>query len=451
MKTFILDLRVNLLSFLKRREKIVTLFFSVVFVLNTLQFFQIKKNYLSIDLINRIVGSNLLNDGCSPYFYKWTDKEDVRYLDPYDFPDLPVSRVTVTPFTLQLFSPLNKLSLKDVNSGWVIVQAFSIIGIWALFYFTSKKKLERVLISGICFVLIGISSFNNLSYLNGQMYSIYSMLLSIIFFLSIKGKHFILIAFFISFFLLLRPVSLLLLPLYTIKKEYKILIAVFVFIIIYFFVCFNYDLLTPWTDYLKMLTYRSHNFDILYREEAYYQVYNLNQIFGLRIHEGNLNFIGTALSEQTSLAYIFKDRLHFNVSMKCISEVFLSLCLLFFLLVRRKIESFDLWESFLLFTVLYFASEISQPAYRHSYYSTQLIFPTLLVMRYYSNRKYKREICLVLVGLLLTFGWFANPKIIEQTVGEALIYVVISFILFIKYNKDRKSTLFSSHSFITPN
>jgi hypothetical protein len=61
-------------------------------------------------IFEAVVATRLLNNGIDPYYYKWKPGDSELFLDPRDFPDRPMSRVTVPPTTLlinNVFSGFN--------------------------------------------------------------------------------------------------------------------------------------------------------------------------------------------------------------------------------------------------------------------------------------------------------------------------------------------------------
>jgi hypothetical protein len=79
----------------------------------------------SIDYRNRVTGARLLAAGIDPYTYKWSRDEPEIYCDPYNNPQLPVSKTTATPAMLALQMPGNSLNYGVDQWLWFLAQ-------WAL-------------------------------------------------------------------------------------------------------------------------------------------------------------------------------------------------------------------------------------------------------------------------------------------------------------------------------
>ena len=73
------------------------------------------------DLRNRVVGARLIDDGYSPYYYKYTPGDPVRYYDPQAFDAYYVSICTSTPFLHRLLIPLARLSFATIMRVWAVV------------------------------------------------------------------------------------------------------------------------------------------------------------------------------------------------------------------------------------------------------------------------------------------------------------------------------------------
>jgi hypothetical protein len=82
----------------------------------------------AIDLRNRITGVRLLEHGIDPYHYKWHKGEPPEYCDPFNNPNLPVSRTTATPALLLLNLPLAPLPYRLGQVLWLVAQWLLLLG-----------------------------------------------------------------------------------------------------------------------------------------------------------------------------------------------------------------------------------------------------------------------------------------------------------------------------------
>jgi hypothetical protein len=90
----------------------------------------------AIDLRNRITGARLLAHDIDPYHYKWHEPDPPEYCDPYNNPNLPVSKTTATPALLLLHFPVAALPYRLGQLLWFLVQ-------WALLLGTGWLWLRR--------------------------------------------------------------------------------------------------------------------------------------------------------------------------------------------------------------------------------------------------------------------------------------------------------------------
>jgi hypothetical protein len=73
------------------------------------------------DLRNRVVGARIIEDGGSPYFYKWATGDGLRYYDPQAFDHNLPSISTSTPFLHRLMIPLADLPEATIMRVWGIL------------------------------------------------------------------------------------------------------------------------------------------------------------------------------------------------------------------------------------------------------------------------------------------------------------------------------------------
>jgi hypothetical protein len=96
----------------------------------------------AIDLRNRITGVRLLVAGIDPYHYKWREPEPQQYCDPYNNPNLTVSKTTATPALLLAHLPLAELPYRIAQFLWFFAQWGLLLGsawLWLLRCHTSRQ------------------------------------------------------------------------------------------------------------------------------------------------------------------------------------------------------------------------------------------------------------------------------------------------------------------------
>ena len=86
------------------------------------------------DLRNRVVGARIIEDGGSPYFYKWKPGDPLRYYDPQAFDIYIPSISTSTPFLHRLLIPLAGLPFATIMRVWM--------GVLYLLYFCTAYPIK---------------------------------------------------------------------------------------------------------------------------------------------------------------------------------------------------------------------------------------------------------------------------------------------------------------------
>jgi hypothetical protein len=82
----------------------------------------------AIDLRNRITGARLLAHDIDAWHYKWHEPDPQQYCDPYNNPNLPVSKTTATPALLLLHLPVALLPYRLGQLLWLLVQWALLLG-----------------------------------------------------------------------------------------------------------------------------------------------------------------------------------------------------------------------------------------------------------------------------------------------------------------------------------
>jgi len=102
----------------------------------------------AIDLRNRITGLRLLEHGVDPYHYKWHEGDPEEFCDPFNNPNLAVSRTTATPALLLMHLPLAPLPYRVAQLLWLGAQWLLLIGTgwwWLRVCASSRQRWLAVL------------------------------------------------------------------------------------------------------------------------------------------------------------------------------------------------------------------------------------------------------------------------------------------------------------------
>jgi hypothetical protein len=101
----------------------------------------------AIDLRNRITGVRLLAHDIDPYHYKWHEPDPQPYCDPYNNPNLPISKTTATPALLLLHLPVAVLPYRLGQFLWFLVQWSLLLGTGWLWLRRCETSRQRWLVA----------------------------------------------------------------------------------------------------------------------------------------------------------------------------------------------------------------------------------------------------------------------------------------------------------------
>lgn len=106
------------------------------------------------DLESRIVGSRLLEQGRSPYFYHWIQSNSIKFLDPNISLPYNLNGVTTTPLFLWLQQPLSNLNYCHIKFLWWVIEdvlLFATILLTCMLPVTFGRQLLTIVLSSIFF------------------------------------------------------------------------------------------------------------------------------------------------------------------------------------------------------------------------------------------------------------------------------------------------------------
>jgi hypothetical protein len=103
----------------------------------------------AIDLRNRITGARLLANGVNPYTYKWARSEPEEYCDPYNNPQLPVSKTTATPALLVATMPYALFPYRNGQYLWFATQWALLLGAGWLAWRRGGDDYQRLLLGAL--------------------------------------------------------------------------------------------------------------------------------------------------------------------------------------------------------------------------------------------------------------------------------------------------------------
>ncbi len=410
----------------------------------------LNKEYIKIfpgDLRNRVVGARLIEDGRSPYFYKWKPSDSLRYYDGSNIDGWRVSNMTGTPFLHQLFIPIANLTQLDIARTWFVAEHAILLLMGALAFRLSRSKVEKGCVLLLVPLMMMSYTFRHHLIL-GQVYLLIPLLLSgILYALKHTSAKSVIIAAFLTFIMvMIRPLAVLaILPLlFSLRNHLKYFTAFTLFAAAFLaFLFINPFQLGLYKDYRYHLDQQVKIHQGLHADTITKPGYaKLRYVEGFdtvgasaAVHK----LAPTSKSENGNLFVIYTIITGNKLSIQAMIITGISSLILIgglFYSRQRHVEK-RVEQYLLLGFVWYMISELLSPIYRHQYYTVQFFFPLLL---YASNLRLwpKKISSLVLIGfVLIVIPLKLLPM--QYTTGEAIM--LLAFTLAVIGNTKIRSAL----------
>lgn len=341
------------------------------------------KTYGAIDLRNRIVGTRLVKLGINPYTFKWNSQTDsLTLLDPFDFPDLKVSRVSIPPSNFPIFSILAKIdNYNRIKFIWMLITWFLFTGTIFFIIIEVRQKFLRRLLVTVGLLYFSIGSFWRLHIEKGQIYIIYVFLIAFSYYIYTQKNKLseFLSGLIMGINIVLRPFMIFFsIPMLTFGK-WKFILgniigAIFAFGISLYL--YGFDL---WKHFFNYVNYQSkmHLKEIVSHSQHYYQIITLKKDF-----YDSYDFPRFDTSIQKIIHTFFNFELTSSMLKLSLIIVMLFFTLLFFTLRKRK---FTIDTIFIIGSLLVIISEFFVPSPRFSYNNVIFLIPLLLIVKNYKE------------------------------------------------------------------
>jgi len=370
------------------------------------------------DLRNRVVGARIIEDGGSPYFYKWKPGDPVRYYDPQAFDVYYPSINTSTPFLHRLLIPLADMPEAKIMRVWMVVLYLLFIWMVVYVFWLARGDTARLMVSVVALLFLLTNAWA-LHAKYGQTYLLIPALAMLVFALRrwplAAGTA-------AAVLVMVRPNAVLfVLPFLFIRGlNWRWVLPG---VVLLGCVLLSVRERGLWADYNAML-----------REQV-----KIHQDLGpptrpAVINPGYINWEG--LDMDTVRARIGRDPVHINSEN---GNVFVLYRELFgrrmpvvvlgvmgiaailtvigrLAVVRRRHGNFEPEQLAIVGFCLYMISDLVSPIYRHAYYGVQWIMPLLIAASFYRGRN--RRVYGFLLGCLLLNVVHLPFLRMGNTVGE---------------------------------
>ena len=396
------------------------------------------------DLRNRIVGSRMIEDGRSPYFYKWQKGDPIRYYDPTNFDTLKASIMTSTPFLHRVFYPIADLPQARISKIWLAAEYILFICM-TVFAFSLARTNEGKMAVVLFFILFLLSNAWKKQMANGQTYIWVPSFAMLFFFFFRKNKHVVwTVAAGIAAvcLLLTKPNTLVFfIPFLFQFRQYSRarIVAFFIpLLVMGGWILLNSAERGLWQDYGRVVsayTDISQGHAALQHNDPDPQYPNWEGIDmkTAAVAEAQYNQTAKVYSENGNFFVLWLITTHHRLPVPVLGIMALAIVSLLILLFYRQAHGgrTDVTRTAIFGFCLYMVTDLFSPVYRHQYYTVQWIFPLLLAASLYTFRSRARwAYNLLLAGLLLSVVHLGFIKM-ENTIGEYLFMaslLVISFI-----------------------
>jgi hypothetical protein len=407
--------------FLKYQQPIkifLILLFAAVLACSVFRDYKNYKDGYACDLRKRIAGSRYMNEGYSPYFFKWSAEYPSELCIQYEGDArYKQNLVTLPPSYLWLLQPLAKLQFPLIEKVWFCFQYVLLLTIFALFYFKCSNETSKcLLLLSFSLMLLAKGWIRNIDI--GQSYMIFPLLLSLMYLLFKKHPDALFyFGIIIGIGIWLRPsLIFFVLPFFFTAGSRRFFIGLFTagaICMLQVLVCGHF---TSWVEFFKasgmwIQYYSQRNFD---------NGAGFDHLVYPKVIETQTNFSITNLHDYiASIPITMRALFNIYAPSTVYSLLFLisTAAVMRLLYCKKKIQ--DQFILLLAGFCIYYLGEIFLWVPKYSYYYVELFFPVCLLI--YNQHKLDRKILYMLfTGLFLSAYLF---KIIpmQLLVGEYII------------------------------
>jgi hypothetical protein len=394
----------------------------VLFIPQVFSAYELLQESVMLDLHSRTIGSRLLDNGRSPYFYTWQPGDGVRLYDPNLFLPNGLSGVTATPVFIWLTKYLARLNYCDVRFYWWLLEELLLLAtVWLTAIIASNLWRQMVVIA-LAMVFFCYSRNWWLHIYSGQYYIVFTFLFAWSTHLLLTRKN--------------KEVSLLLLPIFSLIRPFFILsalplllkftkrkvVAVVIGGLIALVIVIVSGSLKMWPDYNKAMKLYAQENTVGFKAAA---GINDPRVPGLPV-EGCVKMVSERRFWEPGCLFSLQHYLKiFGISIEnttvYIIILLAAIAIILLLLVKRKTQ-FDQHALILASFLIYILSELVTPASRNPYNLVQY----LAVLGILINRSSVAGIVLISLGLALNHD-FPFRFAYQREIGELVLLGAICF------------------------
>ncbi|MDO6434497.1 hypothetical protein Q4E93_28050 [Flavitalea sp. BT771] len=392
------------------------------------------------DLRNRIVGARMIEDGHSPYFYKWRKGDGLRYYDPTNFDTVKPSACTSTPFIHHLLRPLADQPQAKISQYWLVLEylILTAMTLFAFYHATTRGQKWAVLAIALLFLL---TNAWKCQVSHGQTYLLIPAFATVLFACLRRRENIgwaLLGGLAAACMMLIRPYAVLfflplLLHLRTFPRKWLLAFLIPGLLLTGWIITSRWEY-SLWQDYARML--QEHlkiaqdlPHDIQYNEpDPHYPHWEgIDQAI---TRDAMAHTLSKVYSENGNIFVLYRLLLHRKLPVAALAVLSLGTILTLTTLFYRRnctprpgSTASDLTRMAIFGFCLYMIADLFSPIYRHQYYTVQWIFPLLLAGSIWSPR-WRTWYIAMAAGLLLSIIHLPFLKM-ANTVGEYMILLAL--------------------------
>jgi len=388
------------------------------------------------DLRNRIVGARIIEDGHSPYFYKWKEGDGLRYYDPDNFDTLRPAVMTSTPFMHRLLLPIADKSQAQIAQYWLVFEYLLLACMTVFAFYCACTGGQRIAVV-VATLLFLLTNAWKCQVSHGQYYLLIAAF-GMLFYASIRHQKSVGWALTggtaAACMILIRPYAILfLIPLALSARGFSrrwLIAGLIPGVLLAGWILISNQESGLWKDYAHMLQEQLKVHQDLPHEVVhntpdphyrYWEGLDMSAVSDQMKHTWS-----PVYSENGNVFVLYRLLLHRKLSVTalgllCVTAI-LGLTALWYFLQRSSSEK-DITRMAIFGFCLYMIADLFSPIYRHQYYTVQWIFPLLLAAAIWSPQR-KRWYGALLAGLLLSIIHLSFVKM-GNTIGEYLILLAL--------------------------
>ncbi|HYE54192.1 MAG TPA: glycosyltransferase family 87 protein [Chitinophagaceae bacterium] len=204
----------------KNTDYLLLSLFGIVFCISFYINFSNEPRAYFHDLRNRIVGTRLLKQDTSIYFYKWNPSQPLTLYDPYDRCNIRNNMITSPPSLLFLMQPAADLSYAAIARLWTVLHyLFFLLTVAFMYAYAIRTPARRLVLLAACLLLF--SDHWRDSVFRGQSHFLFPAIIAAMLWITSRQirYNFFYAGLLFALLVWLRPIAIIITPFLFLSKE----------------------------------------------------------------------------------------------------------------------------------------------------------------------------------------------------------------------------------------